>query len=209
MNGNQVVFRTLSGNIFQNDNNGAGNGEPILNASATGTDDCPEIVEPPIEFYEDIARSIVSYSGDSLKAMWLAKQVLFHTLKRDTTLIDSSEILSNFYDTTLTQNMGKIREIRMQIRRGIAEVDPDYFDDADYSNSILIALNDLDANHKLVNTIYLNTLLAGINTFTEEEIEDLETIAKMCYSGGGEAAYQAMALLSYAYQTPVFMTVKT
>jgi hypothetical protein len=45
-----------------------------------------------------------------------------------------------------------------------------------------------------MNTLYLNTLLRGVDTLTEEQLQDIETLAMTCPYVGGNAVYRARVL---------------
>jgi hypothetical protein len=55
-------------------------------------------------------------------------------------------------------------------------------------------------NEQTVNDIYLRTLVVGIDTFTSQQIADLEYIANQCPKCGGDAVYRARSL--YAVHDP-------
>ncbi|MEI6311378.1 MAG: T9SS type A sorting domain-containing protein [Bacteroidota bacterium] len=130
-------------------------------------------------------------------SQWTMAYKLYGELKADTTIKDSSEVLTNFYQNTSLNNIGKISNMH------------DAIADLDYS-SIVIANTDLnpdniiESNAKLLTELYLRTIALDNYNFDGEDISNLEYIANQCPFLGGLGVYQARAMLGYVYDNLIY-----
>ncbi len=68
------------------------------------------------------------------------------------------------------------------------------YEQAHAMNNTLNGSEVFEQNAKLINTLYLNTLLRGIDTLNEEQRQEIETLALTCPYVGGNAVYRARVL---------------
>lgn len=72
---------------------------------------------------------------------------------------------------------------------------------ASSANDDIVPENIVVSNQKTYNDILLKTMLLGVDTFTNSQIEDLWNIAHQCPKYGGLSVYNARAMLGYALDT--------
>jgi hypothetical protein len=68
------------------------------------------------------------------------------------------------------------------------------YEQAHAMNNTLNGSEVFEQNAKFINTLYLNTLLRGIDTLNEEHRQEIETLALTCPYVGGNAVYRARVL---------------
>ena len=71
-------------------------------------------------------------------------------------------------------------------------------------NNSLSGTGDYRTNEKTVNSIYLQTVAVGNNTFSASQLTTLQSIAAQCPLSGGEAVLRARDILALAQGTPLF-----
>ena len=71
-----------------------------------------------------------------------------------------------------------------------------FLDQADIGNSAISASEVFEVNEQDVNSLFLETVAIGIDTFTEAQITELWAIADQCPLAGGDAVFKARSLYS-------------
>ena len=71
-----------------------------------------------------------------------------------------------------------------------------FLDQADIGNSAISASEVFEVNEQDVNSLFLETVAIGIDTFTEAQITELWAIANQCPLAGGDAVFKARSLYS-------------
>ena len=71
-------------------------------------------------------------------------------------------------------------------------------------NNSLSGTGDYRTNEKTVNSIYLQTVAVGNNTFSTTQLSTLQSIAAQCPLSGGEAVLRARDILALAQGTSLF-----
>jgi hypothetical protein len=96
-------------------------------------------------------------------------------------------VLEYFYDSTKTESIGQLFEVE----KSIAEND---YSSAEPANSIISTHNQIEENQKQFNSIHLFSLLDSTYTYTEDDKNQLLSIANQCPLEGGGAVWQARVL---------------
>ena len=71
-------------------------------------------------------------------------------------------------------------------------------------NNSLSGTGDYRTNEKTVNSIYLQTVAVGNNTFSASQLVSLQAIAAQCPLSGGEAVFRARDILTLTQNAPIF-----
>ncbi|MCO6490055.1 MAG: T9SS type A sorting domain-containing protein [Phaeodactylibacter sp.] len=71
-----------------------------------------------------------------------------------------------------------------------------FLDQAEIGNSAISANEVFEVNEQDVNSLFLETVAMGIDTFTEAQITELWAIADQCPLAGGDAVFKARSLYS-------------
>jgi hypothetical protein len=113
----------------------------------------------------------------------------------------NNPILDSFYLSQFAGILGQLNTIDHQIsllNDSTLRSDPTgwliAYEQAHAMNNTLNGSEVFEQNAKFINTLYLNTLLRGIDTLNEEQRQEIETLALTCPYVGGNAVYRARVL---------------
>ncbi len=187
---------TLNGQI-----GGVALGPPGLNTTALGSSVCfidPCIICPPCcrqAQIGSIVKDSLPFSNLSSGDKWMARFFAFNALKDNPSWLNMSHpddpLYQQFFNTYQLNNIGKFTEVNTRIEMGT----PNDLAIAMSVNSSVFDSCIIENNQKTVNEIYLNTIAAGIDTFTTQQTQTLQNIASQDPLQGGNAVYGAMVLL--------------
>ena len=150
---------------------------------------------------EEIAIDTIGNTDDG-DGKWKAKKSLYEELRTDSALLDSSNIVEMFYDTTGVDAIGKLTDAATAVA-AIADTTiqddstavAQRIADAETKNAAVSAQVTPELNEKAVNEIYLTSVARGRYIFTAAELAQLTSIAHQCPYTGGFAVYMARNLL--------------
>lgn len=217
-----------SGTTYTPTNNGtnsiSGSGVKFV-ATAGASLACQRILLPPPHhgsFDSIVAKdSVVQYlqSGfDTTDAKWLVEKMLFQSLYGDTATLNNDSLLNTFF---VNQDSGEMKLImESAISNGFLTDSATLADTVSfgptpsgYADSLTNARNltnqipdsiEQAANYKAMSNIYLNTIIAGIDTFTNGQWDTIKCLAKKCPYVAGDAVYMARALYAEVDNTIFF-----
>ncbi|MBV6460527.1 MAG: hypothetical protein HJHJAOHD_00642 [Flavobacteriales bacterium] len=129
-------------------------------------------------------------------AVWLSQLAAYLTIRENQQLL-ADTVLGNFYDSMQVSNP---RQLQL--------IDSLMFDSANCNNTLLAACNAINPVNaqeqwlKDIATMYISSRLFG-DTFTTQQIQQLQYIASLCPYTDGMAVYQARFLLA-AFDTTMY-----
>lgn len=154
-------------------------------------------------FAQKIVDDSVPYSVFINESKYIGKQAIYTQINNDTTLMDSSTILHNFYNYTSssidTNNIGRLYNVNADITTG-------NYSSASTLNNSITPVNLIEQNQQLVNYVYLSTVAAGVDTATVADYDTLVGIATQCPVEGGDAVLEARGLLNLLFNTSLIIT---
>jgi hypothetical protein len=146
---------------------------------------------------DDLVRMMEKTVEDSLtlgdyatEASWMNKRAVYAILQKDSTLMDSSIVLQQYYSDAPSTNIGKTVNADVALSQGEIE----------NADSVTLAITpeiQPEQNYKDVNDIYI-ALLNGEEA-DSTQLEMLESIAQQCPERGGLAVYRARVMLNVIY----------
>ena len=155
---------------------------------------CFQIIPFPffLKSLEKVVEDSIIYSEDSElseKMRYISKNMVYEITKFDNMILDSSTVLSDFYNVNLFSSPEKVYQIQKQMRMGNLL-------DAIAANVIFMPENNIEENYKRFNEIYIK-YKDGLDI--AEDSLDLMTIALKCPFYEGVAIYQARALYNLIF----------
>lgn len=135
---------------------------------------------------ENIATSLTEETGFVDETRWQDQQRTYEALKSDSTLMDTSVVLQDFYSEMQTSPTELIATIDQKMAA-------DNLSEAASINNTLAAENVIEQNYKVFNAIYLKCI-AG-DSLTDGAVDSLEALAAQCPLSGGRAVFRARVLL--------------
>jgi hypothetical protein len=127
-----------------------------------------------------------SVTGDPSE-QWIRKQQVYFMIRKDSTLLNNSPILQQFYATTQPSAIGIVDSVDIEL----AENNPS---NAVSVNATIIPQTQIELNHQIVNDIY-SALMTG-DSSTVSQRAALTVVAEQCPLTGGNAVYRARTMLS-------------
>ncbi len=127
-----------------------------------------------------------SISGDTAER-WMRRQQVYFMLRKDSTWMNGSPILQQFYSTTQPSAIGIVDSVDIEL----AENNPNI---AVSVNATMIPQTQIELNHQMVNDIYAELMTGDSSTISQRTT--LAAIAEQCPLTGGNAVYRARTLLS-------------
>jgi hypothetical protein len=138
------------------------------------------------------------YGSYADEAKYLAKEALFKRLSADTTLLTTGSAADSsfraFYNAMLNANIGKFDSVKQAVKA-------DDIAAAATINSSIAESNDMEANHKLINSLIIGKLAAG-DTLDASDTTALESLLAQHWLIAGKSVYSAAALLGKEYYSP-------
>jgi hypothetical protein len=123
----------------------------------------------------------------------------YETLDADPALTASEVPLQEFYDSVSVAAMGALMEVDQAI------LDKDYINASSLNNSV-VPSNVMEENQQVFNTLYLAGLSDSNYVYSQNEKDILYGIAEQCPLEGGNAVWQARALIWSIESYPVEFT---
>jgi hypothetical protein len=197
---NSILYVRQSGLPYEPTNhagpslNAYANGFTVVLITAGPTRTCPPVYMPPApgsvselrQLLEDIVLDSVQYPVFPAESSWQGKQQVYAMIQLDSTLLNGSPVLQQFYNTTATAGIGQINAIDQALAQTNLST-------ASAINQALVSQNLIEQNYQDVNTIFIS-MLNG-NSPDSIQIQTLEVIAAQCPQQGGKAVYRARTLL--------------
>lgn len=135
-----------------------------------------------------IAANTINYIIFEAESRYLDRLFAFYLLDDDADLRNSSSTWLDFYNNQLSTNLPRFKTIETMIGN-------DQFNDALYEIDQITPENDIETDWKYALTIAVNKLLSEDDSFTEEETNNLTTIANKPVWIAGPAAAIARHLM--------------
>lgn len=161
---------------------------PIFIAAACGT--TPPTFMNQQALRQAIAQNQITYNSYPSETRVANQRRLYNELNGDPALMLGDTILQNFYASNTPANLGFINSAEDEVEQGNSSSATAY-------NSNITALTNSEWNQQVFNTIFLATLMQGIDTLTSQQTIDLTAIAEQCPNQGGDAVWQARALIDW------------
>ena len=142
-----------------------------------------------LSMLEQIVLDSLPYVSDTAQNTFINKNMVYRLIKADSTLMDSSSILRNFY----TSNTNSTWALFCQIEDSMQNLNYPYV------NSLLGSFapaSVIESNYKRFYQIYMNAMQGTCN---QSDTTDLETLANSCPRLNGAVVYQARAFHNSYY----------
>ncbi len=144
-----------------------------------------------LNMLEQIVQDSLPYPTYVAENTFINKNNVFRMIKQDTTLLDSSAILANFYNNNSNSCWALFCTIDDSLNT----------QNYTYVNSLLNAYNpacNIEQNYKRFYQIYINGLT---DTLASSDTTDLETLASSCPMLNGTVVFQARAFHNSLYNS--------
>lgn len=139
---------------------------------------------------EKTAQDSVAIGEYAVEASWTNKHAVYEMLKQDSSIMNESPILQEFYSESDSTNIGKVTDIGILLQQT----------NTDSAVSVVESISpelQIEQNYKDLDNIYI-ALMSG-EQFDSIQIQMLEEIAIQCPQQGGLAVYRARVLLNVLY----------
>jgi hypothetical protein len=176
----------------------------ILNAQAPTA--CAISSAPPVNALSttDVINALettVAYIADTTiltsDAVLLSDQV-YRTLDSDTSIMQNSTILTDFYDTTSIKNIGTLLNVEVALAKDSTQL-------ATTLNDVVIPGNQVEESYRIYYESYINY---QNGTFSPVDSLNMRTLAEGCPVIQGSAVYMAEALYNVVYyEAELFTTI--
>jgi hypothetical protein len=143
---------------------------------------------------QQIAQNQINYSVYPPESRVMIRKRLWKELQQNPSLLVGDTILQNFYANNQYGNLGLMNDVEDQSAQGNTSA-------AISSNAGIVPITNAEFNQQQFNGLFLSTLMVGIDSLSAQQISDLMTIAQQCPSEGGDAVWQARAMLDWALRT--------
>jgi hypothetical protein len=160
-----------------------------------------------VEIAIGIAEHNIQYNEFPDGGRWLDEQMLYDWLNHDTTIRYSSPILDSFYLANASGDLEKlwmVDDLIAQLTDSVNLENTSYWTSliqtAYTENNNIQSSEVFTNNEKWINNKYLNYLDLGLGNITQEDFEDIETMANACPYIDGTAVFKARTL--YAMFVP-------
>ncbi|MEO5641767.1 MAG: T9SS type A sorting domain-containing protein [Bacteroidia bacterium] len=115
-------------------------------------------------------------------------------LEHTPSLIDGDTVLQNFSFNNQNSSIGKMNDVEDELGQG-------NLTNAFLANAAITPTTAYETNQQQYNSIYLDALALSIDSLGPQQISDLFDIALQCPNEGGNAVFEARALLNWALNT--------
>ena len=162
---------------------------PNIITSSTATPySCASQNAPP-----PVALMVAPVAGNdaSVDQDYSAGTTMFRALAANPVLLDSSEVLSNFYDSVSVGTIGTFKKVETQLYTGQMTT-------ASGLNAAVSPTNNVESNYQLYYQLYTDF---AANTFSSADSSSLYYLASLCAGNYGASVYQARALYNFIYKT--------
>lgn len=139
---------------------------------------------------QNIAQNQIAYTSYPNESRVSTRKRLYSELNDNPALMVGDTILQNFYSNSSTANIGYINIADDEIEQGNSV-------SASATNANIVPLTNSEWNQQVFNSIFLATLMQGIDTLTSQQMTDLVVIAEQCPNQGGDAVWQARAMVDW------------
>ena len=161
---------------------------PIFIAAACGT--TPPTFMNQQALRQAIAQNQVGYNSFPSETRVSNQKRLYKELNDNPILMLGDTILQNFYANNTPADLGFINSTESEVEQGNASIASSY-------NANIAGLSNSEWNQKVFNSIFLSTLMQGVDTLTSQQMSDLFTIAEQCPNQGGDAVWQSRAMIDW------------
>lgn len=162
-----------------------------ISATARGSQSNSIVRTVEIELLEKIALDSLPYLADSLENAFINKNELYRMIQQDTLLMDSSQVLRNFFNANQNSAYAKLSHIEEEIR----------MQNFSLAGILIASFNPscgIELNYKRFFGIYLNGIQGTLNA---SDSSDLEVLANSCPRLNGAVVYQARAFHNSHYNS--------
>ncbi|WKZ75550.1 MAG: T9SS type A sorting domain-containing protein [Vicingaceae bacterium] len=195
--------RNTSGNNPYNPNNVPLQQDPLIPVFATGNIFKCAVINNQIPYNNPLKQQLLKEIAQAQlnlpqpdTSLWLSQLAAYLTIRENQQLL-ADKVLSNFYDSMQVSNP-----------RQLQIIDSLMFDSASCNNTLLASCNAINPTNiqeqwlKDIAFMYISSRLLG-DTFTTQQIQQLQYIASLCPYTDGMAVYQARFLLT-AFDTTIY-----
>ncbi len=158
---------------------------PGINGDEDGGDDDSRKM-----LMEKTAQDSIAMGEYATETSWTNKHAVFEMLKQDSSIMDSSAVLQEFYSESGSTNIGKVTDTGILLTQSST-------DSAASVNQTINPELQTEQNYKDLDNIYIS-LMNGIPS-DSMQLQTLEGIANQCPQQGGLAVYRARVLLNVLY----------
>lgn len=142
-----------------------------------------------------IANDQFSYSTYHSEARFGAKSKLFAELNSDPAIMSGDTSLTNFFQNNQNSTIGLFNDVNESVASGNISA-------AIVANGFVYPTIIPESNQQQVNSIVLSTVLVG-DTLSAADLNSLTVIANMCPQVGGDAVWEARAILNWVLHDDV------
>lgn len=154
----------------------------------------PTLASQPLR--QQIAQNQINYAVFPNESRFANQRRLFKELEQDPQLYQTDTILQNFYNNNQSGNLGLISTVENQAEQGNVSA-------AITANNGISGQTASESNQQLFNSIFLSTLMQGIDSLNATQLADLTFIASQCPNEGGDAVLQARAMINWVLHTSI------
>lgn len=157
---------------------------------------CIQVIPWPhhLKMMEDITQDVTVYNNPNMS--YINKNNIFRTISEDSVIRDSSVVLDNFYNASLSTNLNSFYQVEEKISQGLLF-------DASLANGVILTTNGVDRNYQEFYQCHL-AYLQGL--FKPADNAILLAVAQRCPFEFGNAVYQARALYNIINETFISFT---
>lgn len=132
------------------------------------------------------------------KQLLLQNEQLIVSLNQQIAVLDSishaDSIDNSLLINTYTQQIEQLRWNNQNIINTFEQNKMDKADLALAQNAQVVDTKVVEYNEKVINEIYLTSILKGNGSFTSEQLQTLQSVAQQCPLSGGNAVYRARSM---------------
>ncbi len=139
---------------------------------------------------EKTAQDSITMGEYATETSWTNKHAVFEMLKQDSSIMDNSTVLQEFYSESASTNIGKVTDTGILLTQSST-------DSAASVNQTINPELQIEQNYKDLDNIYIS-LMNGVSS-DSMQLQTLEGIANQCPQQGGLAVYRARVLLNVLY----------
>jgi hypothetical protein len=126
------------------------------------------------------------------ESRYTGKQSVLADLFQDSSLMQNSNLLQQFFTSSLGNNYGKIHQVEQLLGQG-------NLNGASAVNNGILDTSVIESNHKVFSGTFISTL--GLtDSLTQNQLNDITLIANQCPELGGGAVLKARSFLNWYYQ---------
>lgn len=143
-----------------------------------------------------IAQNQINYAVNPVENRVSNQKRLWSELQQYPSLMAGDTALQNFSFNNQNTPIGQMNVVEDQAAVGNINT-------ASSVNATMLAANNPEYNQQALNDAFLNTLAYGIDSLSPQQMNDLTIIANQCPEEGGDAVWQARAMLDWVLHTSI------